>query len=116
MQGRSGIRKINDTFPSKFAGVLPFGEVNISTPAFREKLHAQETGITRTSLMALHAMDEAVKNSGLTREELCSFDTALVGATTVGGMCLIDELYQDANKKEGPTKRTLISFCSGRAA
>ncbi|MES1214382.1 MAG: beta-ketoacyl-[acyl-carrier-protein] synthase family protein [Bacteroidota bacterium] len=97
MQGKCGISKINDSFPSKFAGVLPFGEIKISTSEFKEKLNANEPGITRTTLIALHAVEEAIKDSALTTAQLTSFDTALIGATTVGGMCLIDELYKDAH-------------------
>ncbi|MCW3119846.1 MAG: beta-ketoacyl-[acyl-carrier-protein] synthase family protein [Chitinophagaceae bacterium] len=101
MEGRSGISKISDNFPSKFAGVLPFGEIKTANSRFKENLNAKEPGITRTTLLALHAMEEAIKDSALTTAELASFDTALIGATTVGGMCLIDELYRDANKNEG---------------
>ena len=101
MQGRCGISKIEDNFPSKFAGVLPFGEIKTSTSEFKENLNAKEPGVTRTTLLALHALEEAIHDSALTTSELTSFDTALIGATTVGGMCLIDELYQDANKNEG---------------
>jgi 3-oxoacyl-(acyl-carrier-protein) synthase len=100
MQGQCGISKINDNFPSKFAGVLPFGEIKISTEEFKKKLNAKEPGITRTTLLALHAIEEAIKDGTLTTDQLTSFDTALIGATTVGGMCLIDELYRDANKNE----------------
>jgi 3-oxoacyl-(acyl-carrier-protein) synthase len=101
MEGRCGISKIDKKFPSKFAGVLPFGEIKILTSGFKEKLNANDPGITRTTLLALHAIEEAIKDSALTTTLLTSFDTALIGATTVGGMCLIDELYHDANKNEG---------------
>lgn len=98
MNGVCGITKIDDTFPSRFAGSLPFGEIKISTEILKEKLHAYERGITRNSLLALHAFDEAVKDSALTEAEIQSFDTALVGASTIGGICLTDQLYKDANE------------------
>lgn len=56
-----------------------------------------DAGATRTTLLALHAFKEAVADAGLTNEALISPDTAFIGATTVGGMCLMDELYRDAN-------------------
>ncbi len=51
----------------------------------------------------MHAAGEAIQDSGLTKEEISSADTALVGATTVGGMCLTDELYNDALAKDNGT-------------
>jgi 3-oxoacyl-(acyl-carrier-protein) synthase len=92
-----GIQKKLDLFPSKYAGLLPFGQVPVSTEEFLKKLKVSEKGITRTSLLALHAFHEAIADSGLSAESIESFDTALIGADTVGGMCLSDELYFDAN-------------------
>jgi len=99
MLGKSGIASA-EFLSTKYASLLPFGEVKISTQELKEKLKAQEPGVTRTSLLALHAFEEAIKDSGLTNAELNSSDTALIGADTVGGMCLTDELYHDANKHE----------------
>lgn len=99
-EGKCGIRNELDLFPSKYAGVLPFGTVPVSNNELRQTLHAQEPGVTRTSLLALHAFNEAIADSGLSPEQLANTDTALVGASTVSGMCLTDELYHDANKKE----------------
>lgn len=82
---------------SKYASQLPFAEIKISTNELKEKLAAHDAGLTRTTLLALHAANEAIANSGLSPEQISSADTALIGATTVGGMCLTDELYRDAN-------------------
>src|SRR5262249_14889758 len=41
-----------------------------------------------------------VENAGLDSTLLSSPGTALIGATTVGGMCLTDELYHDANNSD----------------
>jgi 3-oxoacyl-(acyl-carrier-protein) synthase len=100
MNGECGISTLG-LFPSAYSGKLPCGEIKISTELLKEKLKADEPGVTRTDLLALCALDEAIADSGLTKEALESFDTALVGATTVGGMCLTDELYHDANKDTG---------------
>jgi 3-oxoacyl-(acyl-carrier-protein) synthase len=96
MQGKCGIDTIS-LFSSKYAGVLPAGEIKIETKSIAEKLNAHERGATRTDLLALHAFREAIADAGLGAPELSSADTALIGATTVGGMCLTDELYHDAN-------------------
>ena len=98
-EGRSGISTLNE-FPSRYSGKLPCGEVKISTSSLRADLKVTDAGITRTSLLALHAFEEAVKNAGLSKNEISAADTALIGASTVGGMCLTDELYHDSNKAE----------------
>lgn len=98
-EGKSGIGSL-ELFPTKYAGRLPFGEIKLSNTLLQQKLHAHEPGLTRTTLLALHAFDEAIADAQLTPELLQAFDTALIGANTVGGMCLTDELYHDANKKE----------------
>lgn len=85
-------------FPSAFSGKLPCGEIKISTETLKTKLKSDDPGITRTTLLALHAFEEAIQDSGLTPQQLNSPDAALINATTVGGMCLTDELYHDANK------------------
>jgi 3-oxoacyl-(acyl-carrier-protein) synthase len=97
-----GVQKKLDLFPTKYAGILPFGQVQISSEALQKKLQITEPGVTRTTMLALHAFNEATANAGLLVSELNSFDTALIGANTVGGMCLTDELFNDANKiKDG---------------
>ena len=97
MEGRCGMGLL-EMFPSKFSAVFPVGEIKTSTEALKEKLDAREPGITRTALLALHAIREALADSGLTNAQVASFDTALIGASTVGGMCLTDEMYKDAQK------------------
>ncbi|MGB5005620.1 MAG: beta-ketoacyl-[acyl-carrier-protein] synthase family protein [Ferruginibacter sp.] len=98
--GTCGIQYKLDLFPSKYAGILPFAQVPVSSDDLIKNLQVTERGVTRTSMLALHAFNEAVTDAGLSNENLHSFDTALVGASTVGGMCLTDELYHDANKNQ----------------
>lgn len=100
INGRSGISDLT-LFPSKYAGILPCAEIKFTTDSLRKRLNAYEPGVTRTSLLALHALNEAIFDAGLSKEELSKDSTALIGASTVGGMCLTDELYHDANKAEG---------------
>jgi len=84
---------------SKHAESLFFGEVKIDNEKFKKRFNINQPGVTRTTLLALHAMNDAIADSGLTESELHSYDTALIGASTVGGMCNTDELYQDAKSE-----------------
>ena len=96
---QSGIGKAIH-FESYYASILPFGEVKIGNPELKKILNLEdEPGYTRTCLLAVKAFEEAVANACLTQAELSSFDTALISASTVGGMCLTDQLYEDANLK-----------------
>jgi 3-oxoacyl-(acyl-carrier-protein) synthase len=97
VKGKCGMSFL-EIFHSKFAGILPVGEIKISTDALKEKLNAYELGITRTTLLALHAIKESLADSQLTQAQISSYDTALIGASTVGGMCLTDEMYRDSQK------------------
>ncbi len=100
---RSGIGRIQ-YYQTAYAGKLPAAEVRHSTEELNKKLFGDPNpAITRTSLLALHAAEEAIRDSGITEDEISSADTALVGATTVGGMCLTDELYHDATAKNKGT-------------
>ncbi len=99
MKGQCGISFL-ELFPSRYSETLRFGEVKISNDQLKQKFNVHDSGVTRTSLLAIHAFEEALQNSGLTKDQLTSYDTALIGANTVGGMCLTDELYRDANNKE----------------
>ena len=110
-QGKSGISRL-EMFPSKFSGTLPVGEIKISNEALKEKLNAPEPGVTRTTLLALHAIKEALADSGLSNYDISSSETALVAASTVGGMCLTDEMYMDS-QKDTPGSKYLASYDFG---
>lgn len=108
-EGKCGISDQLELFPTRYAGLLPFGSIHTGNETLQTSLNAFEPGVTRTSLLALQAFNEAVAASGLSPAELTSADTALIGASTVGGMCLTDELYHDANTKE-PGSPYLASY------
>ena len=110
--GTCGIQNKLDLFPSKYAGVLPFGQVEISSETLQKKLQITEAGVTRTTMLAMHAFTEAVTNSGISPADISSSETALVAATTVGGMCLTDELYNDANKNQDGSEYTSSYDCA----
>jgi len=111
IKGTCGMGRL-EMFPSKFSDRLPVAEIKISTEALKEKLNAFEPGITRTTLLALHAIKETIADSRLTNEQVSSFDTALIGASTVGGMCLTDEMQRDA-QKDTPGSEYLASYDYG---
>lgn len=95
-QGISGLSSL-ELFPSRYSSLLPFAEIKTDNEAFKRKLGITQASITRTTLLALHAMEESITDSELSRNEIQSEGTAFVNGTTVGGMCLTDELYKDAN-------------------
>lgn len=102
-QGKTGVAKAVH-FKSVYTAILPFGEVRQSTEQLREALGISAKGYTRTDLLALMAMKEAVQQAELTEDELREYDTAFISASTVGGMCLTDQLYQDANLQSGSSE------------
>ncbi|MHA4842968.1 beta-ketoacyl-[acyl-carrier-protein] synthase family protein [Flavitalea antarctica] len=99
INGFCGISTL-ENFPSRFSGILPCGEIKISTTALKETLGAKQPGVTRTDLLCLYAFRQAIEDAGLTSEEIQSPETAFINGNTVGGMCLTDELYHDANNQE----------------
>ncbi len=98
-QGSSGIGKL-ELFQTRYSGLIPAAEIKYSNGELKEKLLLRGSGITRTSLLALHACKEAIAGARLSEKTLSQSRTALIGANTVGGMCLTDELYHDANSRD----------------
>lgn len=90
---------------SRYKGKMPFGGVTLSNAELMEHTGIHDAGVSRTTLLAAHAFRQAIRDAGLLISEamsgtaslLTATDTALIGATTVGGMCLTDELYRDTN-------------------
>ena len=86
---------------SRYSESLLFGEVKIENEKLRQQFKITDAGQARTSLLALHAISEAITDSGLSQSDLQSYDTALIGASTVGGMVNTNELYLDAKRESG---------------
>lgn len=85
-------------FESKFSTSFYFGEIKRDNQSLIDELNLQaNTGLTRSDLLAIKAFSEAIISSALTHEQLISPDTAFISASTVGGMCITDQLYRDAN-------------------
>lgn len=92
-------------FDSYYKDLLPFGEVKLSNADLLSAANlTRQSGNTRTCTLALKAFDEAIRDAGLSQEELSSWGTALISASTVGGMCITDQLYQDANLKSSASE------------
>ena len=84
---------------SRYAGLKYFGEIKADTDEIRNSLPLKGiSGLTRTDILAFKAFIEAVEAAQLTRNEIASRDTAFISASTVGGICLTDQLYLNANK------------------
>ena len=113
-EGRSGIGPL-ELFSTRYAGLLPCGEIKETDASLKERLGARERGLTRTILLALEAFEEARRDAGLSPADLAHPGTALVNATTVGGMCLTDELYRDAHL-ETDGSDYLLSYDYGSVA
>ena len=73
---------------------FPVGEVKMTNDEMRVRLGIPETAITiRTALMGMLALDEALKEAGLTREMLPN--VGFISGTTVGGMDMSEQFYLD---------------------
>ena len=95
--GRTGIAKAKYV-NSKFTQTHPFAEVKCSTEELKSKLALKiNKGLTRTDYIAYTALKEAIENAQLTSKQISSPKTAFISASTIGGMCKTDQLYEDAN-------------------
>ncbi len=88
-----------EIFKTNYSDLFKFGEIKIENNKLKDILNVNDNGVTRTSLLALYALKEAINDSGLSVNEISSYDTALIIGNTVGGICLTDELYKDANSE-----------------
>ena len=96
-KGKTGIAKAKYV-NSNYADTRPFAEVKLSTEELRSQLNLKTTkGLTRTDYIAFTALKEALESSQLAPEEVSSEQTAFISASTIGGMCMTDQLYKDAN-------------------
>ncbi|MFY9310711.1 MAG: beta-ketoacyl-[acyl-carrier-protein] synthase family protein [Bacteroidia bacterium] len=99
MEGCCGIGMLKG-FSTRYAETLLFGEVKFTNEELRNMAGVNERGVSRTSLLALHAFKQAVSSASLSHEVISDSKTALIVGNTVGGMCLTDELYKDANQRD----------------
>lgn len=89
--GKHGIGLAN-YLPTAHRDIFPLGEVKLSNEDLMSSLGLEgEEGFTRTSLLAIMAASEAVRKAGW--NSALSARTALISATTVGGMCKSEQVY-----------------------
>lgn len=105
---RSGIGRATH-FQSAYTALLPFAEINASDDDLKKMTGFPDEGITRTTLIALKAFQEAVTDGSLSQQQLSDPRTAFISSSTVGGMCYTDSLYNDANNK-GETSAFYASY------
>jgi 3-oxoacyl-[acyl-carrier-protein] synthase-1 len=112
-QGRSGIGRIT-LFDTVHRDVLPVGEVKLTNNilAFRTKSKKTQS---RTTLLGLHAAQEAIGQSGL-HNRLGALRVGLISATTVGGMDRTENFFpaflQDITKGR---LRDVVDHACGRS-
>lgn len=74
---------------------LPVGEVQLSNDQMKDILGIKdETPMSRTTLMGAIAIRQALNHAGINVEELNSKRVALISGTTVGGMDLTENYYE----------------------
>ena len=74
---------------------FPVGEVKLSDDEMKQRLGITAEPTTRTALMGMLAMDEALQEAGLTVSSSPSPKVSLVSGTTVGGMDKSEQYYLD---------------------
>ena len=84
--GRSGIAPVRFLHTEEQA--FPVGEVKFSDAEMAERCGAPQ-GLSRTSLMGILALEEALAQAGL--KDLAGIP--LIGGTTVGGMDLTERIF-----------------------
>lgn len=74
---------------------LPVGEVQLSNEQMKDILGIEdETPMSRTTLMGAIAIRQALNHAGISVEELNGKRVALISGTTVGGMDLTENYYE----------------------
>jgi 3-oxoacyl-[acyl-carrier-protein] synthase-1 len=77
-----------------YKDVLPVGEVKHPTGSLFELAGIPEkNGFTRTTLLGLTAMREALQHAGIS--DMTAVPTGFINASTVGGMCDTENVYFD---------------------
>jgi 3-oxoacyl-(acyl-carrier-protein) synthase len=91
---KDGLRlpKILDT---KHKNSIVVGEVPLNNYQLAEQLFLDTKGYSRTTLLGIHALKEAIENAGLSKDDLKNNRIAFINATTVGGMSEVENLYAD---------------------
>ncbi len=83
-------------------GPLTLFDTLSSTPVGEVKFLFEEKNISRSALLGAKAAQEALADSGFTKEELESgyIRAGLISSTTVGGMDITERIYPSLSEKE----------------
>ena len=90
-EGRTGIAPLH--YLKTAHHEFPVGEVKLSDDEMKQRLHIDHEPTTRTVLMGMLAMQEALEEAGLL--DCSGLGVALVSGTTVGGMDKSEQFYLD---------------------
>jgi len=100
---KTGIGKANYLHSNYTSNIL-FGEVKKSNSQLISSSDSSaEIGLTRTTLLAYHAILESISDAQLSSNEIRSFDTGFISSSTVEGMTNGDELYSDVSNINQPS-------------
>lgn len=87
-QGRSGIGEVR--YLNTVHHSLPVGEVKMSNDELRTLLHIPAgTFASRTTLLGVHALRQAIADAGLSAGEISTRRSVLISGTTVGDMDVV---------------------------
>ncbi|MBQ8269855.1 MAG: beta-ketoacyl-[Bacteroidaceae bacterium] len=102
----TNMREVSNSLKNKEAGIsaikylktehteFPVGEVKLSNREMMQRLNiSDDTPTTRTSLMGIWALKEAIEDAGLSSQDLNG--TGFISGTTVGGMDMSEQFYLD---------------------
>lgn len=108
LAGKSGIAGVRylDTEHREF----PVGEVKLTNEQMIQMLDIKPDAVTtRTSLMGMLAMKEALDDANLTREDI--HRAAFVSGTTVGGMDKVEQYYLDFINNDKKNNYIVVHDC-----
>lgn len=101
LRGQSGLSHLT-ILDSILKNEFPFGEIKYSSKELAQELGITNTdSITRTSVLGIHAVEEAVQEAGFNRNDLQHKRVAFINASSVGGMCEVEQYYFQMLHDEG---------------
>lgn len=110
ISGQSGIGALT-LFDSNHKENIKVGEVKMSTKALERALELEvDHNYTRTALLGLYAVKEALVHAGIT--DVNSVPTGLISSTSVGGMDYIEK-YFNAFETETAVRKYVLSQGAG---
>lgn len=110
LSGKIGLGELT-LFESIHQGKIKVGEVKKSTQSLIEELQLSEgNSYTRTALLGLYAVKEALQNAGI--KDINSRLTGLISSTSVGGMDFMENYFYDF-EKDSAIRRYIESQAAG---